>query len=79
MEGIRWIRDRIIVRQVLSSARFRCEVDPDHTTFITEASGDPYLEGHHLIPLSRQDRFPHSLDVYANLIGPVGTGAPHLS
>ena len=64
-----WVRDRIIVQQALAGARFLCEVNPAHATFIAEASDRNYLEGHHLIPLSRQSAFANSLDVYANLVG----------
>ena len=65
----RWSRDRIIVRQVLQSCSYRCEIDGSHETFITRTTHLPYLEGHHLVPLAVQGDFTNSLDVYANLIG----------
>lgn len=65
----RWNRDRIIVEQVLQSDKYLCEVEPKHKTFIAWRNGQPYLEGHHLIPLARQEEFKVSLDVYANIIG----------
>ena len=64
-----WNRDRIIVEQVLQSDKYLCEVDPKHKTFIARRNDQPYLEGHHLIPLARQKEFKVSLDVYANIIG----------
>ena len=65
----RWNRDRIIVEQVLMADKYLCEVDPIHTTFVARLNDQPYLEGHHLIPLARQKEFSVSLDVYANIIG----------
>ena len=64
-----WNRDRVIVEQVLAADKRKCEIDPDHRTFITRRNDELYLEGHHLIPLSRQKEFSKSLDVYANIIG----------
>ncbi len=49
-------------------ADFKCEIDNKHMTFIAENTGKPYMEGHHAIPISLQDHFEHSLDVYANII-----------
>ena len=64
-----WNRDRVIVEQVLKSDKYLCEIDSHHKTFISRKSDVLYLEGHHLIPISRQDDFDKSLDVYANIIG----------
>ena len=63
-----WTRNQIIVTQAIEGARFRCELEPSHQTFITRASGNPYMEGHHLIPLRYQDLFTHGLDIYSNVI-----------
>lgn len=64
-----WNRDRVIVEQVLKADKYLCEIDPHHKTFIARKNDEMYLEGHHLIPISRQDDFAKSLDVYANIIG----------
>ena len=69
VQTYQWNRDRIIVEQVLQSDKYLCEVDPKHKTFIACRNDQPYLEGHHLIPLARQKEFKVSLDVYANIIG----------
>ena len=62
-------RDRVIVEQVLKADKYKCEIDSSHKTFIARKNDELYLEGHHLIPISRQDEFEKSLDVYANIIG----------
>ena len=64
-----WNRDRVIVEQVLKADKYKCEIDSSHKTFIARKNDELYLEGHHLIPISRQDEFEKSLDVYANIIG----------
>lgn len=64
-----WNRDRVVVEQVLKADKRQCEIDPQHHTFITRRNDELYLEGHHLIPLSKQNEFKKSLDVYANIIG----------
>ena len=64
-----WNRDRVIVEQVLKADNYLCEIDARHKTFVTRRNDQLYLEGHHLIPISHQDEFEWSLDVYANIIG----------
>lgn len=64
-----WNRGRVIVEQVLAADKYHCEIDVNHQTFVTRGKGVPYIEGHHLIPMSRQGDFGKSLDVYANIIG----------
>ena len=64
-----WNRDRVIVEQVLALDKYHCEINPLHKTFVTRYNNKLYLEGHHLIPLSKQMYFEKSLDVYANIIG----------
>ena len=63
-----WNRNQIIVAQAIEGARYRCELAPDHQTFISRYSGNPYMEGHHLIPLRHQELFAHGIDTYSNVI-----------
>lgn len=48
-------------------ADYKCELNESHVTFLTK-NGKPYMEAHHLIPLSAQTYFTNSLDVDANII-----------
>ena len=61
-------RNRIKVIQIARACRCRCELNPEHTTFIAAATNMPYFEGHHIIALKHQKEFRYSLDCYANLI-----------
>jgi 5-methylcytosine-specific restriction protein A len=48
-------------------ANYKCEIDNNHKSFVSK-NGNPYMEAHHLIPLSTQEYFEYSLDVDANII-----------
>lgn len=52
----------------LNHASFSCEIDPRHSTFISNTTGKPYVEAHHLIPFGSQPKFKFSLDVTANIV-----------
>ena len=61
-------RSSIIKLQSIESAGYRCEFDDSHVTFTAKSTGHPYMEGHHVVPMKYQDKFEHSLDVYANVV-----------
>lgn len=48
-------------------ANYMCECDKSHISFSTNSDSN-YVEAHHLIPLSLQNKFVFSLDVEANII-----------
>ena len=55
-------------KECMGRAEFICELDSSHVTFASKATGQPYIEGHHLVPLAFQDKFKNSLDVHANIV-----------
>jgi 5-methylcytosine-specific restriction protein A len=61
-------RDLSVAATALERAQYKCEVDPEHQTFISLKSGHPFMEAHHLIPLESEDSFNYSLDVPENVI-----------
>lgn len=61
-------RDPKVAAAALIEAQFQCEIDPQHPTFVSRVKGKPYVEAHHLVPLSIQARFEFSLDVKANVV-----------
>ena len=63
-----WKRNQIIKNQAIVGAGYICENNHDHITFISKATGQPYMEGHHLIPIRFQPEFRTSIDVYANVV-----------
>jgi len=63
-----WKRNGIVKKQSIEMAKYKCEVDDKHTTFIAAATNLPYMEGHHSIPMNKQGQFNVSLDVYANIV-----------
>ena len=58
----------IIRRQALELAHYNCEIDNSHQTFIDDKTKHQYMETHHALALSKQNRFDCSLDVYANIL-----------
>lgn len=63
-----WKRSEIIKHQSLELSDYKCEIDRSHKSFIAERTMKPYMEGHHAIPMRIQNRFPVSIDIYANII-----------
>ena len=57
-----------VAAEAIRSANFLCEIDTHHWTFTSRARKKNYVEAHHLIPISQQDRFEYSLDVVANVV-----------
>ena len=63
-----WKRSNIIRTQAIELAGYECELDHAHHSFLAEKTHKPYMEGHHALPMSLQEYFTNSLDVYANVI-----------
>lgn len=68
IEHTTWRRSGILRNQALAYAHYRCEIDSSHETFIAENTRQPYMEGHHALPMKMQNDFNVSLDVYANIV-----------
>lgn len=62
------LRDLNVSFNALNLAKFKCEVDNSHKTFIRKNIDIPYTEGHHIIPLQYQYLFKSNLDVEANVV-----------
>lgn len=52
----------------LEKASYTCESDPSHSSFISEKTGENYMEPHHLIPISNQGLYSNDIDITSNLI-----------
>ena len=61
-------RDRITIIQAEEASGYLCQVNQSHRTFIAARTQNPFVEGHHIIPLHYQNEFKYSLDVYANIL-----------
>ena len=60
-------RNPAVIENALCYAGNKCEIDNTHTSFIAD-DGENYMEGHHLIPLSKQGDFETSLDQEQNVV-----------
>ena len=63
-----WPISPIIKQQSIAIADFTCEIDACHKTFTAKGTMHQYMEGHHIIPMTKQLSFPNSLDIFANLV-----------
>lgn len=61
-------RNRNRAKLALSRAEYQCEVDSNHTTFISKSTQKNYVEAHHLIPFQVQADIDYNLDVTHNII-----------
>ena len=61
-------RNLSYAKKALEKAKFLCEIDNTHETFISKTTNKAYVEAHHLIPLQFQEEFSYSLDVPANIV-----------
>lgn len=67
-ERDKYERDEKLARDCIKKARYKCEINNEHTTFISDTTKHNYVEAHHLIPFMFQDNYEYSLDVEGNLI-----------
>ncbi|WEJ31629.1 DUF3578 domain-containing protein [Devosia sp. SD17-2] len=63
-----WRRNASMAAVAIRNAKFSCEVAPEHMTFKCQASGENFVEAHHLIPMHDQANHPHSIDVPENIV-----------
>ena len=55
-------------KNALAHAGYKCEYNEKHQSFLSRASGLPYMEAHHLIPMEYYDRFDVSIDIEENIV-----------
>ncbi len=60
-------RDAGLAKTVLVRSDYKCLLDEAHTTF-TSKDGHPYIEAHHLIPMSAQKDFDTNIDRVENIV-----------
>jgi len=61
-------RDAKLSKRRMEMSRYKCEFDASHNLFISRYTGVPFLEAHHLIPMSFQAHFPQKkLDIIHNV------------
>lgn len=63
-------RDPRLARWHMKQTGFKCEMDPDHSTFVNGSTGEQYMEAHHLVPISRSPDMggEWSLDIPSNIL-----------
>lgn len=61
------MRNAQVAADALMHARYQCENESSHYTFLRK-NGLPYTEPHHLIPLSKYEDFDYSIDIMENIV-----------
>lgn len=65
--SLKYRRDPKVAIGAMEKSGNVCEMMPSHQTFISRATGTPYLEAHHFVPMMEQRHFKMSLDVVENI------------
>ncbi|WP_372773865.1 hypothetical protein [Mangrovibacterium sp.] len=60
-------RDRKLAQHRMTVEDYRCECNPSHELFISKYTNLPYLEAHHLIPISLQKQYNKNFDLLDNI------------
>lgn len=47
---------------------YNCEINQSHVTFLNSKDNQPYIEAHHLIPMSAQGYFDNTIDFADNIV-----------
>lgn len=63
-----WSRNPKYSAKAISDANHFCAFDRLHLTFDSEATGNQFIEAHHLVPMKAQDDFDPGLDFPENII-----------
>lgn len=65
----RYPRNAKEAAKALLREEFACEVDPNHGTFISKSTANPYVEAHHFVGIAQYEKFPEvDLDRTANIV-----------
>ena len=60
-------RDSAISAAAIKMSHHQCQLDPSHTTFISKSTSKPFMEAHHIVPMSAQKDFKYDLDRTTNI------------
>lgn len=63
-----YARDERFAAEAIRKAEFKCECDHNHKTFKSHVNDRDYVEAHHLIPISNQEKFNFSIDITENIV-----------
>lgn len=61
-------RDPDVSAEAMRTAKYLCEIDASHESFISRVTGKKFVEAHHLLPMQYQEQFAASLDVPENIV-----------
>ena len=59
--------DQVLREMAVINSNHTCEYDGKHTSFKSKSTNNQYMEGHHLVPMGKQDDFNNKLDISVNI------------
>lgn len=62
-----WQRSAAVSKKALEYAGYNCELFPKWRVFESKATGKPYMEAHHIVPMKLQGHFGEPLDATDNI------------
>lgn len=63
-----WKRNPQLAKNILIKNDFKCQFNPEHKSFISQATNQNYVEAHHFIPMEFQGEFEDNLDIPENIV-----------
>lgn len=60
-------RDRRIGAEAIRINNHLCQINPEHSFFVSRTTHKNYVEAHHIIPISTQALFEYSIDCVPNI------------
>jgi 5-methylcytosine-specific restriction endonuclease McrA len=70
--AMQYERNPLLGKLAIKKADYTCEYDRRHETFISQSTQKPYMEAHHLIPITFQkdmwDKYQINIDCVENLV-----------
>ena len=66
--GPQWLRNPKIAANALKKAKYRCSLNFEHITFVSNKTKNNFVEAHHLIPMQYQKFHEFCLDVPENIV-----------
>lgn len=61
--SMQWKRDPKIAAGALKSKNYECEIHPEFPTFVSRATGNPFMEAHHLVPMKLQTVYKDAINL----------------
>lgn len=70
-------RDTSVIAKALKRSNYKCDIDRNHLSFISNKTKEQYTEGHHIIPFSQYNLFSVKYDISIDHISNIASLCPN--